>query len=557
MAKPKKPKKKAMAVTTRQEINILDHTLTATSGASNTSNEIVQLDSSKYLNPTYYFEVIAKSSLSITFTVTLRRNGTSTDDATCNIPLLTTDWKRIRSSSFTPPAGNQAYVVFIDTALGANKDVKSARIIVIDNPTTLVSTETQIEIGNYETDKTNTTDAALDVPKYWLYTAANYDGSLVFLAEVVYVRSSNMNTTTVKLQEDNGSFGSWADKATIVNAGSDTTPIRVRLAFTARFTPTDGRHYRIVSVSSSNMSTYDIYCAKIIIQQVDGAQLQFGGGGGSVVQGGTASSGQTNQARGQSFKIRATSTITAVNLRLSKTGTPTDTLNIDITSSLGGSSLANANINISTLTTSFVTTTLTFGTPVSLTGGSTYYLEFTRSGARDTSNYPNVEAEAIKVYADGDGQLRNNNTWQAAVQDHYFQLIGQSGISLLENQYLLLNSTDGIVGLQKYQTLFDTDEWVGVTNTYYHAHDASNSADSSKLTDITPAADVDITNSTVTGANQQISSALSGLVDNDEIDTNTITSTGIIGASRILVAISVSTTTSTLNAFKSLLGVGL
>src|SRR5216684_8400315 len=118
-----------MAQALRQEINCIVNQLSAAGGASATSNEIVQLTTTSYSGtPTYFFEVVADSSVSISFNVTLRRKGTTTDDATCNVPLLTTAFTRIRSSSFTPPAGSTEYVVFIDTTAGATKNVACARI---------------------------------------------------------------------------------------------------------------------------------------------------------------------------------------------------------------------------------------------------------------------------------------------------------------------------------------------------------------------------------------------------------------------------------------------
>src|SRR5438874_147830 len=134
-----------MAKTIRQEINILDATLSAAGGSSATSNEIVQLNKSGYGNPTFYFEIVADSSVSISFNVTLRRKGTTTDDATCNIPLLTTAYARVRSASFSPPAGTTEYVVFVDATAGATKNVHSARIIILDT-NWLAIEETQIEI---------------------------------------------------------------------------------------------------------------------------------------------------------------------------------------------------------------------------------------------------------------------------------------------------------------------------------------------------------------------------------------------------------------------------
>src|SRR5262245_699038 len=142
--------------TIRQEINIIDSAYSAASGSSATSNEVVLLDQSKFNGATFYFEVEAKTSVSMTAAVTLRRKGTITDDATCSIPLSTTSYTLIRSSAFVPPLGAQEYVAFVDTSTGGTKSIKAARIIIIQNAAALTATETQIEVGdNFSTSSTS------------------------------------------------------------------------------------------------------------------------------------------------------------------------------------------------------------------------------------------------------------------------------------------------------------------------------------------------------------------------------------------------------------------
>ena len=82
----------------RQEINIIDTVVSAT-GAD---KAIVQLDTTQYSGPvTYYFETVAKVA-SGTLTLTLRRKGTSTDDATNSV--TATSYTRQRTAAFTPPS---------------------------------------------------------------------------------------------------------------------------------------------------------------------------------------------------------------------------------------------------------------------------------------------------------------------------------------------------------------------------------------------------------------------------------------------------------------------
>ena len=249
---------RATSATIRQEINILDGTL----AVSSTSGAIVQLDTTQYSGtPTYYFEVVTGSASASTDTVTLTRSGTTTNDASISLAGTAAN-TRVRSTAFTPPSNTKTeYVV----KSGANHSVKVARIIVVQSSTPVASTETQIEIGNQETGKTNTTAAALTAPKYWLYTAANWDETSGFYAEVTKAQSAATFNTTITLQQDDGSFGTWTDLVTIVNA--DTTSAATR--FRVPFTPTTGRHYRISSAESAATGgkNYSLYNAKIIVDQ--------------------------------------------------------------------------------------------------------------------------------------------------------------------------------------------------------------------------------------------------------------------------------------------------
>lgn len=523
-----------MAIKIRQEISIINLDISGIS-ASN-SNEIVQLDTTQYVNPTYYFEVVTSASNTGGGTFTLRRNGTTTDDV--SITNTSVANVRLRSTSFTPPAGQTEYIARNNRTSG-NTGLKSARIIIIDNPTTLTSTETQIEIGNNETGKTNTTASALNNPKYWLYTAANWDGTKTFYAECTYAMSTTKVSGTITLQEDNGSFASWADKVTIVSAGTASTPTRVR---SASFDPTDGRHYRIATKNSSSKSTLSIYNAKIIVDQSDGFNT-YGVGGAVGLLGGTASSGETTQALAQSFKILTTSSISAVKLKVSKNNSPVDNFQVDIVSSRGGSSLASATLGGGSITTSLVEYTFTFGLPVSLTGGSTYYIQLTRSGARDATNNYNVAQSTSSNYSDGGVSTRDNNVWssESSTNDIGFLLVGQAGFTLLEPQSLLLNTGATGTGLLNYQTLIDkTNEWSGVTIVGKHQIEVASTSAAAKLVDIDNS-NTDVTSSSVTGnANLDLSADIWGnITDGHQIDVNVTNNTSTVSASRLITAVSV------------------
>jgi hypothetical protein len=81
---------------------------------------------------------------------------------------------------------------------------------------------------------------------------------------------SGNETVGIALEEDDGSFGSWTFKKQIVSAGSASSATLVR---SASFVPVDGRHYRITASTTASSGSYDIYNAKIIIDQTSSPTL--------------------------------------------------------------------------------------------------------------------------------------------------------------------------------------------------------------------------------------------------------------------------------------------
>lgn len=237
----------------RKEINLIDGILSAAGGASATSGLKNTMDSDNYSSPTFYFEIVADSTISISFNVTLNGSADGTL-ATINVPLLTTAYTRIRSAAFTPSTANQSLTVVIDNTAGATKNVKIARVIIIQNAATIAATQTQVEVGNGSQTQesitaTSAAPATYATPKYWLYTAANWDGTKVFRYDCRVNSVSTKITAAVQLQEDDGSFGSWTAIGT-----DQTTSSATNANLGTTFTPTDGRHYRLTFYTSNSKS---------------------------------------------------------------------------------------------------------------------------------------------------------------------------------------------------------------------------------------------------------------------------------------------------------------
>lgn len=212
--------------TIRQEINIIDGYVGASSGSYATSSAIVQLDTTKYVSPTYYFEVVASTSASIASSIQLRNATSSAIQAVINIPAGTTSYTRLRSIAFNASSTAQKeFVAVVNNDTGATKGIIAARIIVVDAAASLTVQETQIEIGNQETYTANAT-SSLASPKYWTYTAANWDGSPKIYAEVTYDNITEPSPVTVyyatsTTYSTNGSF------TYIVSAGATSTDVEL------------------------------------------------------------------------------------------------------------------------------------------------------------------------------------------------------------------------------------------------------------------------------------------------------------------------------------------
>jgi hypothetical protein len=515
-----------MAVQIRQEINILNHV----TGSANDDIERVLFDTTQYNGTvTYYFEVVAKIA-SGSENVTLRRTGTTTDDATIAVTGSTV-YALFRSTAFTPPSGATEYMV---NCAGGNVQVQSARIIVIQNATTLTNTETQIEIGNFNSARTGEAAAILTNPKYWKYTAANWDGTKTFYAEAVY-DSGDMDTITVGIYESAAiDAPSWSLKTTIVSAATTTTPTRTRVAFT----PVDGRWYTIFSHNGS-MDNHDIYRAGVVVQQGTSLKDSLPGTGFyKDILGGTAGSGETNQAYGNGWNAANTYSLGSVDLPLKKTGSPTDNYYLEVLStSITGTVLGTSdNVAASGVPTSETWTKFTFATPVSISTSTKYWFRLFRTGARDASNYISWTYTGDTAGSQGH-YVRDNTTWgsEQAIDFGFRTYPPADTLTKLEPQYLLANTlfTAG-TSLQTSLTKWDSTEWSGVTNTYYFQAEAANGSTSDVTLEQADGGGT-VTNSTLTNIdNAQISSALT-MPASENLDTKATTNAGDVAAARILV----------------------
>jgi hypothetical protein len=521
------------------------------SGLTVTSGAIVQLDTAQYNGTvTYYFEALCKNTdVTNAATLKLRRKGTTTDDATLTFAANAADYVLMRSAAISPPAGATEYVTFGTAGAGGALRVRAARIIVIQNASSLTSVETQIEIGS-EQSFTATTLTALTNPKYWKYTSANWDGAITAYWETTMTSNSTKITATAELQVADGTgdgFTGWSAVSLVDSGNADltttsSTPARVR---SAPISLIAGRNYRVVYKTSNSKSAINVYNAKIIIDQSATSYTQqiLQANDDAVffsVQGGTGSSGETSQAVGQSINP-GTYSIGKIRLFMKKVGSPTDNVQIEIlsgsmTGTVLGTSSAVAGSSLST-TTGWID--FLFSTSVSVTSGTKYYLRITRTGARSTTNYYQISSSTAGSLSSAGTYVEDNSAWGTeAASDLVFQVYSVSTVtvSMLEPQYLLANGLiDAGTALQTFLTKWDSTEWSGVTNTYKHAVDAANG--STSVVELDTAGGTQVTGSSVSSPdNQGISGSLTMPADGN-LTMKATTNNGDVYASRILVLV--------------------
>lgn len=506
---------------------------------------------------TAYFEAVAiNTATSINASLGLG-TGISADIYTLNIPANTTSYTLFRSTDVWSLLYDGSFRASLPNA--GTPTLKAVRLIILQDTGTsnLTSSETQIEIGNRETAKvvtTANTNFTLTAPKYWKYDSSLWDGTLTCYADVTTMGSSTSYTRIITLQES-PDLSTWTSAVTIISGTINiTTPTRYR---SIAFTPKSGYYYRIVMQASNTMATLDIYNAKIVVQQTGSLspdvviESTTAGSNSNGVWGGTG----TREIFSQSFKPLH-NTINAIYFFPSKQGSPTDNFVGTFRSSHGGTSLGSFTLTPAQITGFAITVNFS---PITVTIGNTYYIEFSRTGVRDTVNYfgagqfPNDD-----VYPDGVTETRDNSVWTATGGDlnlTFYTITGQ--ITKLEEQYLLANTTLATgTTLQSFLTKYDPAEWSGVDTSFVHQVDSSATT---MTAEIDTAAGVIVPNSSVTGtALVKQSSAITIPTISTVLDVKATTNSGSIYGSRMLARINKTAVVVTQAVIKMLgmLGVG-
>ena len=153
-------------------------------------------------------------------------------------------------------------------------------------------------------------------------------------------------------------------------------------------------------------------------QSVFGAPFSYSGPDSAfdhLIQGGTAASGELDQAAGFSFTTTNGHEVDCVYMMMRKIGTPADNLTLDVrTTSITGTVISTSSATpVSSLTASHSELLFNLGTRLFLSPTTKYYCQIIRSGARDTSNYTLCKNSINNGNSGGGSYRRGNNVWEA------------------------------------------------------------------------------------------------------------------------------------------------
>jgi hypothetical protein len=265
-----------MTVKMRQEINFLNRPFNST-GSLVLSDEIAYFDTADYNGEAVYLEVFAKNLSGGSLVVFLESDttadfGTPEIEQSVSIPGNTDYWTLIRSAQVTG-IGGPYFKVAHPAVNGTDVEVKLAKLIILQSATDITETQTQIEVGNYQSEilaAAANTWYVIDFPKWWKYESAKWDPAPTITFGITYLCENDMGSIDFGIQEDDGA-GGWTTTpiATITGLTSETVDYQE----SASFTPTNGKIHRLVWRSSNTMYGMDIYNAKMILTQTDATAI--------------------------------------------------------------------------------------------------------------------------------------------------------------------------------------------------------------------------------------------------------------------------------------------
>jgi hypothetical protein len=218
--------------------------------------QLVLIDTSKFVSPTLYFEAVLKAQSGYTIYAQLYDATSGSAVSGSELSTSNTTTTRLRSGSLTLTSGHEFKVQTYVTG-GSSSYIYALRIIVIDDISAGWSAaEEQVEIGDGSENTSNTSYTDLTYQPIFLYEASPRDGTItVYFEACLYAASSD--TAYAEF------YDKTAGSAVVAVSTSNTSVTRVR---SAAITLTDGDEYVVKIKCTAGGGAY-ITGAKLIIQQ--------------------------------------------------------------------------------------------------------------------------------------------------------------------------------------------------------------------------------------------------------------------------------------------------
>ena len=121
-------------------------------------------------------------------------------------------------------------------------------------------------------------------------------------------------------------------------------------------------------------------------------------------------SGNDREMLAQGFTVVTGGQLYQFTITIANGSSPTDSFAFSIHSTLAGAALGSGTIAASSMNTTLQDRTVTLGAPLQLTPGS-YFVVFSRTGARDATNRYTLAYNNTAPYAGGSAWVRASGVW--------------------------------------------------------------------------------------------------------------------------------------------------
>lgn len=132
----------------------------------------------------------------------------------------------------------------------------------------------------------------------------------------------------------------------------------------------------------------------------------------------------------QTFKVYATTTVNVIQAAFALNGSPTDSISVTLRQSQDGTSLSSGTIAYNAINSTQYSD-VTMSPAYILSPGTTYRLEFYRTGAEDNTNKYFLQVQATGSYADGQISTGSPGSWTPGADDAGIKIMRIAPVSQL------------------------------------------------------------------------------------------------------------------------------